>query len=96
MTDHGLASTSSATRREIAEQVGLSAATMVAVLGDKAQYSSDPVSELDVERAWADVESVEVEMGAGMTRWQRIQALISLKSFGWSWARFTRWPGSRR
>jgi hypothetical protein len=96
MTDHGLASTSSATRREIAEQVGLSAATMVAVLGDKAQYSSDPVSELDVERAWADVESVEVELGAGMTRWQRIQALISLKSFGWSWARFTRWPGSRR
>lgn len=96
MTDHGLASTSSATRREIAEQVGLSAATTVAVLGDKAQYSSDPVSELDVERAWADVESVELELGAGISRWQRFQALISLKSFGWSWARFTRWLGSRR
>jgi uncharacterized protein (UPF0548 family) len=69
---------------------------MVAIVSDKAQYSPDPVSALDVERAWADVVSVELELGAGKTRWQRIQAVISLKSFGWSWARFTNWRQSRR
>lgn len=96
MTDHGVLTIHSATRSETASQIGLQAASMVAALGDKAQYSPDPVSDEDVQRAWADVMSVELELGAGLTRWQRIQALVSLKSFGWSRARFTKWRGSRR
>lgn len=96
MTDRGVECSNSSTRTEIAAQVGLQTAVLVAIAGDKAQYSSDPISELEVERAWADVTSVEKELNTGLTRWQRIQAMISLKSFGWSWARFTRWRGTRR
>lgn len=95
-TDHGVESPPSATRNEVAAASGLHAASMVAVLGDKAQYSADAVSELDVQRAWADVASVELELGATLSRWERIQALISVKSFGWSWARLTRWRRPRR
>lgn len=96
MTDHGVESSNSSTRSEIAAQLGLQAAVMVAIVGDKAHYSADPITDLEVERAWADVATVERELNTGLTRWQRIQALVSLKSFGWSWARFTRRRGTRR
>lgn len=95
LTDHGVVSPPSATRNEVAGASGSQAASMVALLGDKAQYSADPVSEADVQRAWADVASVELELGATLSRWERIRVLISVKSFGWSWARLTRWRRPR-
>lgn len=94
--DHGTSATSSVTRQELAEMTSLPAATTVAVLADTAQYSPDNVTEAEVIRAWSEADGVVRELGANLTRWQRIKAMISVKSFGLSWARFTAWLPKRR
>jgi hypothetical protein len=94
--DHGTAAPSSVTRQELAEMTAIPAATTVAVLADTAQYSKDSVTESEVIRAWSEADGVVRELGAHMTRWQRIKAMISVKSFGLSWSRFTAWLPKRR
>jgi hypothetical protein len=94
--DHGTAAPASVTRQELAEMTAIPAATTVAVLADTAQYSQDTVTESEVIRAWSEADGVVRELGAHMTRWQRIKAMISVKSFGLSWARFTAWLPKRR
>jgi hypothetical protein len=94
--DHGTAATSSVTRQELAEMTALPAATTVAVLADTAQYSQDNITEAEVTRAWSEADGVVRELDANVTRWQRMKAMISVKSFGLSWARFTTWLPKRR
>ena len=94
--DHGTAAPASVTRQELAEMTAIPAATTVAVLADTAQYSQDSVTESEVIRAWSEADGVVRELGAHLTRWQRIKAMISVKSFGLSWARFTAWLPKRR
>ena len=96
LLDHGASSSASMTRQELAEVTALPAASTVAVLADTAQYSVDEVTESDVIRAWSEAEGVVKDLGANLTRWQKIRAKISVKSFGLSWARFTAWLPKRR
>ena len=96
LLDHGTAASASMTRQELAEITALPAATTVAVLADTAQYSVDDVTESDVIRAWSEADGVVKDLSANLTRWQKLRAKISVKSFGLSWARFTAWLPKRR
>ncbi|MEY2698876.1 MAG: hypothetical protein RL720_832 [Actinomycetota bacterium] len=96
LVDYGTTASLSHTRLEVAEMTNLPAATSVAVLADTAQYSPDDLSESEVLQAWSEADDVVRELGANLTRWQRIKAMISVKSFGLTWARFTAWLPKRR
>ena len=89
LVDHGAAMTASNTRLEVAALTELPAATAVAVLADTAQYSSDTISEAEVTRAWVEAGEVITGLDVNLTRWQKIRARISVKSFGLTWARLT-------
>lgn len=96
LVDHGRSASLSNTRLEVAEMTKLPAATMVAVLADTAQYSTDAIDESEVVRAWSEAEAVVRDLGADLTRWQKIRARVSVKSFGLSWARLRAWLPKRR
>jgi hypothetical protein len=96
LIDHGTLAPQSATRQELAVLSEIPSASTVAVLADTAQYSTDPLSQAEVIRAWSEVEGVVKELDANLTRWQKIRARVSVKSFGLSWARFTAWLPKRR
>ena len=96
LLDRGTDASASVTRQELAEMSSVPAATTVAVLADTAQYSVDNVSESDVTRAWSEADGVIRELGTNLTRWQKIKAVVSVKSFGLTWAGFTAWLTKRR
>ena len=96
LVDNGTTAPASNTRREIAEETGIHAATAVAVLADAAQYSGEKVSETEARSAWAEVDLLSIEIARERTRWQRFQARISLRSFNIPWARLTSWLPKRR
>ena len=96
LIDHGTLAPQSATRQELAVLTEIPSASTVAVLADTAQYSTDPLSQAEVLRAWSEVEGVEKELDANLTPWQKIRARVSVKSFGLTWARFTAWLPKRR
>jgi transglutaminase-like putative cysteine protease len=96
LIDHGTIAPDSFTRQELAATTSIPAATTIAVLADTAQYSTDPLSQAEVTRAWAEVDGVARELDVHLSRWQKIKARLSVKSFGLSWARFTAWLPKRR
>jgi hypothetical protein len=96
LLDHGTDASASVTRQELAQMSSVPAATTVAVLADTAQYSVDNLGESDVARAWSEADGVIRELGDNLTRWQKIKALVSVKSFGLTWAGFTAWLTQRR
>ena len=89
LVDHGTVASDSQTRLEVAALTQIPAATTVAVLADTAQYSTDQISDAEVTKAWADVDTVVTGLNTNLTRWQKILARISIKSFGLTWARLT-------
>lgn len=96
LVDHGRSASLSNTRLEVAVMTKLPAATAVAVLADTAQYSTDSIYESEVVRAWSEAEAVVRDLGADLTRWQKIRTRVSVKSFGLSWARLSAWLPKRR
>ena len=89
LVDHGTLTAQSSTRLEVAALTEIPSAIAVAVLADTAQYSIDPISEEEVTKAWSEVDSVVLGLNDNLSRWQKIKARISVKSFGLTWARLT-------
>jgi hypothetical protein len=79
--DHGRPLPSSETRTEIAQLYGTPRAMILATLADEAVFHAEPPEADTSARFWAIVEAEKRALAAGMTRWQRLRAAVSLRSF---------------
>jgi hypothetical protein len=80
--DNGLAAPPAATRTELAAMVGSDGGTLVAIEIDRAVFAPSEPTAGDAERMWHEVELLTSALSVGKSRWQRVRALISLRSFG--------------
>lgn len=80
--DYGYEPPASATRSEVAETVGGIQPLVLASVADRAVFAPEHADDDEVRQVWLAVD----ELGAGLahnhTRWQRIKAVMSLRSLG--------------
>ena len=82
VVDHGIDVPATATRREVALTVGGSQPSILAAISDRAVFSPREPSKEEADKVWKAVTELSANLGAGTTRWQRIKALVSLRSLG--------------
>lgn len=82
VVDHGYAAPPAATRSELASVAGGLPARVLAAVTDRAVFAPERADPADADRAWDAVGDLRASLQLGMTRWQRIKALISLRSLG--------------
>jgi transglutaminase-like putative cysteine protease len=80
--DHGYTPPRSPTRIEVAEAVGGMRSLVLATVADRAVFAPHQPNEADADQVWRSVHELRESLGVGLTRWQRIRALISLRSLG--------------
>lgn len=80
--DHGYPIPRSPTRTEVAVVVGGMQPLVLASVADRAVFSSGEPDDDEVEQVWRSVDELRASLGSGLTRWQRIRALISVRSLG--------------
>ncbi|WP_307807339.1 transglutaminase-like domain-containing protein [Naasia sp. SYSU D00948] len=78
--DFGVDTARTATRNELAIAVGGRRPLVLASAVDRATFAPGDPQETDVERVWAAVTELRAELGRGRTRWERLKALVSLRS----------------
>jgi hypothetical protein len=82
VVDHGVDLPATATRREVAQTVGGSQPAILAAISDRAVFSPREPSKEEADKVWKAVAELSAALGAGTTRWQRLKALVSLRSLG--------------
>jgi len=82
IVDHGVDVPATATRREVALTVGGNQPTLLAAISDRAVFSPREPSAEEADKVWRAVTELSANLGAGATRWQRLKALVSLRSLG--------------
>lgn len=81
-TDAGVVLPARAGRAEIAQQLGTAPALWAAATADRAVFSANSVTDADAEWMWAAADADFADRQAGLTRWGRIRAKYSLRSYG--------------
>lgn len=79
--DHGFAVPPSPTRSEFASVVGGPRPLVLAAATDQAVFAPGGPQADEADRVWQAVRDLDQSLGAGLTRWQRVKALVSLRSF---------------
>ncbi|BDI22031.1 transglutaminase family protein [Herbiconiux sp. L3-i23] len=79
--DLGYEATPHATRYEVAMAVGGREPLVLAAAVDRATFAPGTPDDPEVDRVWDSVSVLRESMQAGRTRWERIKALVSVKSF---------------
>lgn len=79
--DYGYSPPPAATRNEFAATVG-GRTREVALLADRAIFSPGEPGVRDAIELWRAVDEIRASMALGKTRWQRLRALISVRSLG--------------
>jgi len=79
--DHGRATPGSETRVELARSYESPRGVELATIADRAVFGAVDPDESESERFWQIVEQERLSFSAGMTRWQRWKAALSLRSF---------------
>jgi len=82
VTDHGLIVPPLATRAELARSVGGVRALWLAGEVDRADFSPDGAAEIDPDGIWVSVRELQNSLRAGLSRRDRLRAVISVRSFG--------------
>ena len=82
VVDHGLSPAASATRSEVAAIAGGVQSQVLAAVADRAVFAPDEPLESEADSVWRAVDELRASLDAGLTRWQRIRARISLRSLG--------------
>jgi transglutaminase-like putative cysteine protease len=80
--DHGYQPPPAATRAELAETVGGMQPIVLAAVADRAVFSPDSPDDGEAELVWRSVHELTAALDEGKSRWERILARISLRSFG--------------
>ncbi|TQL48485.1 transglutaminase superfamily protein [Homoserinimonas aerilata] len=80
--DYGYTPPASPTRSEVAETVGGIQPLVLASVADRATFAPEQVREEEAIQVWTAVRELGAGLGEGRTRWQRLKALVSLRSLG--------------
>src|SRR5690606_15272184 len=80
--DHGYDPPPSPTRTEVARTVGGTRSLVLASVADRAVFSPETTQEVEADKVWRAVDELPEALGQGRTRWQRIKALVSVRSLG--------------
>ncbi|WP_349898475.1 DUF3488 and transglutaminase-like domain-containing protein [Parafrigoribacterium soli] len=80
--DHGFVAPASSTRTEIAGVVGGMQPLVLASIADRAVFSPNDPSDDEADQLWRSVRELRSSLDDGLTRWERIKALISVRSLG--------------
>lgn len=79
--DYGVDAPRTATRNEFAFAVGGRPPLVLAAAVDRATFAPTEPAASDADSVWASVEQLRRDLGSGKTRWERLRALLSLRSF---------------
>jgi hypothetical protein len=82
VVDHGLSPAASSTRSEVAAIAGGVQSQVLAAVADRAIFAPDDPAEIDADSVWRAVDDLQASLDAGLSRWQRLRARISLRSLG--------------
>ncbi|HEY4225228.1 MAG TPA: transglutaminase-like domain-containing protein [Pseudolysinimonas sp.] len=82
VVDHGLQPPPAATRSEVAGVVGTLPSRLLAAVADRAVFAPDDADPADADRVWDAVGELRSSLDVGLTRRQRLFALVSLRSLG--------------
>jgi transglutaminase-like putative cysteine protease len=82
VVDHGYTAPAAATRSELAAVAGGLPSRVLAAVADRAVFAPERADPADADRVWDAVSDLRASLGVGLTRWQRIRALVSLRSLG--------------
>jgi hypothetical protein len=80
--DHGYDPPPMPTRAEVARTVGGTRSLVLASVADRAVFSPDATEDVEAAKVWRAVDELRQALGQGRTRWQRIKALVSVRSLG--------------
>ncbi|GHF07335.1 DUF3488 and transglutaminase-like domain-containing protein [Pseudolysinimonas yzui] len=80
--DHGFATPPAATRSELAAVAGGLPSRVLAAVADRAVFAPEHANPADADRVWDAVGELRAALDLGLTRWQRVRALVSLRSLG--------------
>lgn len=80
--DHGFAAPPAATRSELAAVAGGLPARVLAAVADRAVFAPERADPADADRVWDAVGDLRASLDLGLTRRQRLRALVSLRSLG--------------
>jgi transglutaminase-like putative cysteine protease len=82
VVDHGYSPPPVPTRSEVARTVGGTRSLVLASVADRAVFSPDTTQNDEADKVWRAVDELREALGQGRTRWQRIKALVSVRSLG--------------
>jgi hypothetical protein len=80
--DHGYPIPRSPTRTEVAAVVGGMQPLVLASIVDRAVFASGEPDDGEALQVWRSVDELRDSLGFELTRWERIKALISVRSLG--------------
>jgi len=80
--DHGYVAPPSATRSELAAVAGGLPSRVLAAVADRAVFAPERANPADADRVWAAVGDLRASLDLGLTRRQRLKALVSVRSLG--------------
>lgn len=80
--DHGYAAPPAATRSELAAVAGGLPSRVLAAVADRAVFAPERADPADADRVWDAVADLRASLDLGLTRRQRLRALVSLRSLG--------------
>lgn len=82
VVDHGYPAPPAATRSELAAVAGGLPSRVLAAVADRAVFAPERADPADADRVWGAVADLRASLDAGLTRRQRLRAVVSLRSFG--------------
>jgi hypothetical protein len=82
VTDHGVPVPPEATRTELARSVGGVRALWLAGEVDRADFAPDGAAAIDPDGIWVSVRELQNSLRTGLSRRDRLRAVISVRSFG--------------
>lgn len=80
--DHGFAPGPAPTRMEVAQVVGGTQPFVLAAVADRAVFAPGEPDADQAAQLWTAVEDLRYSLDDGLTRWQRLKVLVSLRSLG--------------
>ncbi len=80
--DHGLNPVASATRSEVASIAGGLQSQLLAAVTDRAVFAPGEPDATEADNVWRAVDELQASLDEPLTRWQRVKALVSVRSLG--------------
>ncbi|MEO8529437.1 MAG: transglutaminaseTgpA domain-containing protein, partial [Pseudolysinimonas sp.] len=82
VVDHGFTPPPAATRSELAAVAGGLPSRVLAAVTDRAVFAPELAEAVDANRVWDTVADLRLTLDQGLTRRQRLRALVSVRSLG--------------